>query len=285
MADKTLPTLTAATDLDAADLLLVRKDGETSDQKLTGTQLLTFVNSNAQLGATSQVTGLDAALGGKQASNAQLTDIAGLAVTDGNFIVGNGTTWVAESGATVRASLGLTIGTNVQAWDAKLDALTALTTSTGMLVRVNSAGTLTVRTVTAGSSKLTITNGSGVSGNPTIDLNTATANTWTGQQSFGAQSLTDGANIAWNLNTQQSANVTLGGNRTLDNPTNMVNGGTYILVVRQDGTGSRTLAFGSAYLFPGGTAPTLSTDANSVDILSFVSDGTNMFGVAQLDFS
>jgi len=35
-----------------------------------------------------------------------LTDIAGLAVTDGNIIVGNGTTWVAESGATARASLG-----------------------------------------------------------------------------------------------------------------------------------------------------------------------------------
>jgi hypothetical protein len=34
-------------------------------------------------------------------------DIAALAVTDGNFIVGNGTTWVAESGATARASLGL----------------------------------------------------------------------------------------------------------------------------------------------------------------------------------
>lgn len=36
-----------------------------------------------------------------------LTDIAGLAVTDGNFIVGNGTNWVAESGATARTSLGL----------------------------------------------------------------------------------------------------------------------------------------------------------------------------------
>ena len=36
-----------------------------------------------------------------------LSDISGLAVTDSNFIVGNGTTWVAESGATVRTSLGL----------------------------------------------------------------------------------------------------------------------------------------------------------------------------------
>ncbi|MGN6772616.1 MAG: hypothetical protein ACTHJQ_22620 [Rhizobiaceae bacterium] len=42
-----------------------------------------------------------------QASSSKLTDIAALAVTDGNVIVGNGTTWVAESGATARTSLGL----------------------------------------------------------------------------------------------------------------------------------------------------------------------------------
>jgi hypothetical protein len=42
-----------------------------------------------------------------QAYDAELTAIAALAVTDGNFIVGNGTTWVAESGATARTSLGL----------------------------------------------------------------------------------------------------------------------------------------------------------------------------------
>jgi len=42
-----------------------------------------------------------------QAYDAGLTDIAGLAVTDGNIIVGDGTNWVAESGATARTSLGL----------------------------------------------------------------------------------------------------------------------------------------------------------------------------------
>lgn len=38
---------------------------------------------------------------------AAVSDIAGLAVTDGNIIVGDGTNWVAESGATARTSLGL----------------------------------------------------------------------------------------------------------------------------------------------------------------------------------
>lgn len=44
--------------------------------------------------------------------NANLSAIAALAVTDNNIIVGNGSTWVAESGATARASLGLTTGTS-----------------------------------------------------------------------------------------------------------------------------------------------------------------------------
>lgn len=43
-----------------------------------------------------------------QAYSAKLADIAALAVTDGNIIVANGTTWVAESGATARASIGAT---------------------------------------------------------------------------------------------------------------------------------------------------------------------------------
>jgi hypothetical protein len=53
------------------------------------------------------VDGLQTALDGKQPLDADLTAIAALANTDGNFIVGNGTAWVAESGATARTSLGL----------------------------------------------------------------------------------------------------------------------------------------------------------------------------------
>jgi hypothetical protein len=107
--------------------------------------------------------------------------------------------------------------------------------------------------------------------------NTATA--FSAQQNFARQALTDGASIAWNLATQQMASVTLAGNRTLANPTNMVNGGKYELIITQDGTGSRTLAYGSAYLFQGGFEPVLSTGAGAKDILSCTSDGTNMYCV------
>lgn len=47
-------------------------------------------------------------------TKAALAAIAALAVTDGNIIVGNGTTWVAESGATARTSLGLGTGDSPQ---------------------------------------------------------------------------------------------------------------------------------------------------------------------------
>lgn len=57
-----------------------------------------------------------------QAYNAKLAAVAALAVTDGNVIVGNGSTFVAENGATARASLGLAIGSDVAAYDANLPA-------------------------------------------------------------------------------------------------------------------------------------------------------------------
>jgi hypothetical protein len=111
--------------------------------------------------------------------------------------------------------------------------------------------------------------------------------TWNAQQPFGADALTDGASIAWDLDVSPIATVTLDGNRTLANPTNIRAGGTYILKVKQDDTtGSRTLAYGSAFLWPGGTAPTLSTAVDSEDVLTFVSfDGTNLYSASNLDFS
>ena len=114
-----------------------------------------------------------------QAYDAELAAIAALAVTDGNFVVGNGATWVAESGATARTSLGLgslatassvsnadwsgtdlavinggtgsstaaaartalglAIGTDVQAYDAELAAIAALAVTDGNFVVGNGA--------------------------------------------------------------------------------------------------------------------------------------------------
>ncbi len=113
--------------------------------------------------------------------------------------------------------------------------------------------------------------------------------TFTAQQVAGQMSLIDASPIAWDLNNGQAAYVLLtaavGGTRQLQNPTNQVAGGTYTLIVKQSSIGSNALTFGSAYKFPGGTAPTLSTANNAVDVLTFLSDGTLMLGASSLNFS
>jgi len=84
-----------------------------------------------------------------QALDAGLTDIAALAVTDGNFIVGDGANWVTESGATARASLGLTIGTNVQAYDPFLTSIATLGTAADKLIYTTGVDTAAETAITA----------------------------------------------------------------------------------------------------------------------------------------
>jgi hypothetical protein len=95
------------------------------------------------------------------------------------------------------------------------------------------------------------------------------------------QVLTDAATITWNPPDGPTAQVTLGGSRTLAAPTNIIAGQTYTLHVVQDGTGSRTLTWPSIVKWPGGTAPTLSTAAGKRDVFVFSTDGTNLYAVAQ----
>jgi len=103
----------------------------------------------------------------------------------------------------------------------------------------------------------------------------ATAQTFTAGQRGEVTTLTDGANISINLADSNNFTVTLAGNRTLDNPSNIVAGQSGSIFVVQDGTGSRTLAFGSYYDFAGGTAPTLSTAASSVDRIDYIVRSTS----------
>ena len=82
--------------------------------------------------------------------------------------------------------------------------------------------------------------------------------------------LTDGATITPDFLTNSTFTVTLGGNRTMANPTNLIPGQTGSIFIVQDGTGSRTLAWGSYWNFINGTAPTLSSKANTVDRVDYV---------------
>ena len=94
-----------------------------SASSITGT-LAVSDGGTGSTSASAARTALGLAIGTNvQAFDAQLSDVAGLTPSNGVFIVGDGSNFVAESGATARASLGLTIGTNVQAYDADLDNL------------------------------------------------------------------------------------------------------------------------------------------------------------------
>jgi hypothetical protein len=98
---------------------------------------------------------------------------------------------------------------------------------------------------------------------------TGATNTFTGAQIGNITTLTDGATITPDFAVNNSFTVTLGGNRTLANPTNLVAGQSGVIIINQDGTGGRTLAYGSNYDFGGGTAPTLTTTANAQDMIAY----------------
>jgi hypothetical protein len=103
----------------------------------------------------------------------------------------------------------------------------------------------------------------------------------TGNTSMAYVTLTDGATITWTVQGLiNNATVTLGGNRTLAF-SGLTNGMTGTLIVKQDGTGGRTLALPAActnkVINGGGSTVTLSTTASAIDMLTFTYDGTNCY--------
>ena len=114
-----------------------------------------------------------------------------------------------------------------------------------------------------------------VSVDSTVARTNAT-NAFTKTISSTASALTDGATISVNGALSNTFTVTLGGNRTLANPTNL-GVGSYTFVIKQDATGNRTITFGSAYKFKSGFSKTLSTASNATDVVTCISDGTNLY--------
>ena len=76
--------------------------------------------------------------------------------------------------------------------------------------------------------------------------------------------------ITLDFRTANNFSMTLTGNVTLANPSNNSAGQSGVLFITQDSNGSRTAAFGSYWDFSDGTAPTLSTGADAVDIIAWI---------------
>ena len=76
--------------------------------------------------------------------------------------------------------------------------------------------------------------------------------------------------ITLDFRTANNFSTTLTGNVTFANPSNISAGQSGVIFITQDGTGSRTAAFGSYWDFSEGTAPTLSTGANAVDMIVWI---------------
>lgn len=90
-----------------------------------------------------------------------------------------------------------------------------------------------------------------------------------GNAASNIAALTDGATITPDFGTANNFSVTLAGNRTLANPTNLEPGQSGVIYISQDATGGRTLAYGSFWDFPGAAAPVLTTIPNAVDVLVY----------------
>jgi hypothetical protein len=264
--------------------------------------------------AESQVTNLTSDLGGKQASNASLTALAALASTG----------LVAQTGTNAFADRTLTAGsTNVvvtngsgAAGNPTIDLNTLLKAIGALagngIVAQTAAGTVANRTLTAGSSKVAVTNGDGVSGNPTVDVTvanltgiaesqvtnlttdlaakaplaspaltgTATAVNLdaTARVTGGVVALTDATTIATDASLGNHFTVTLAGNRTLGVPTNPKNGQRAIWEFTQDATGSRTITLatgtGGFALGTDVAAVTLTTTASKADFMGAIYNST-----------
>ena len=149
---------------------------------------------------------------------------------------------------------------------------------TGIVTATSFAGNVT--------GNVTGTSG-GLSGTPQLNVGVTTATnikiTGTAESTIHTQAASAGGNTSPAYQTADNFIITMGGNTTMT-ANNQKIGQTGAIFMVQDGTGSRTAAWHADYKWAGGTAPTLSTAANSIDRIDyFVKASNQIHAVASLD--
>ena len=173
-----------------------------------------------------------------------------------------------------RTALGLAIGTDVLAYDSNLQSfVTTFTLPTtdstaNYVLKTNGSGTLGFAAAATGDVTLT--------GTQTLTNKTVEAGTFT--NGYTEEVNTANTSTAYTISLADGSFqvLTLTGNATITMPTATA-GRSFILLLKQDGTGSRTVTW-STVKWPGGTAPTVTSTASKQDIYSFFADGTNWYG-------
>ena len=129
--------------------------------------------------------------------------------------------------------------------------------------------------------------GSAVGTTPAFSIDENQLTTF-GKAAIGAtQTASISGNQTLNFQSYQNFILTFTGNVTLDNPTTETVGQSGIIVIIQDGTGSRTLSLGTDYETAGGSGLTISTAASAVDIIPYFVKAADsiQLGAPQLAFA
>ena len=111
----------------------------------------------------------------------------------------------------------------------------------------------------------------------------ADVNSFTAGNRGAVSVLTDAATITADFAVANNFSLTIGGARTLANPSNQTAGQSGAIVITQDGSGGRTLAYGTNWKFAGGTVPVLTTSAGAVDVLVYYVESASRITAAMLN--
>jgi len=95
-----------------------------------------------------------------------------------------------------------------------------------------------------------------------------------------------GTSVTPNFDNGNNFSLTLSGTTTINNPSNITAGQSGVIFITQDGTGGRTVAFGSYWSFVDGTAPTITSTASAKSALYYVCrTTTDIFVTSTLNVS